>query len=160
MPDLPHTKLLARKISDFCRLRLDPALPPQESTRIKGFLLCLIAQSQTPPRKVRGYDWDEIALQCGLDTDILRDAREVIEPALDAIVRNTKNPTHRPSAKIRITEQSKPRPRRGRPPRQPVEIPSAAGHLSTTVPFLVRNEDLTAVLDLLPPAVVRTKPAV
>ncbi|WP_421950789.1 hypothetical protein [Pelagibacterium sp.] len=132
MPDLPHTKLLARKISDFCRLRLDPAMPPQESTRIKEFLLCLITQSQTPPRKVRGYDWDEIALQCGLDRDALRGVRTVIEPALDAIVRNTKSPTKRPSAKIRTTEDSKPRPRRGRPPRQPVEKPSAASHIGVT----------------------------
>lgn len=126
MPDLPHTKLLARKISDFCRLRVDPALPPQDSTRIKEFLLYLIAQSQTPPRKARGYDWDEIALQCGLDRDALRDTRAVIEPALDAIVRNTKSPTNRPSAKFRTTEVSEPRPRRGRPPQQQAEIPSIA----------------------------------
>ncbi|MEN2990985.1 hypothetical protein WG926_21925 [Tistrella sp. BH-R2-4] len=132
MPDLQHTKLLARKISDFCRLRVEPVLPPQESTRIKEFLLCLIAQSQTPPRKPRGYDWDEIALQCGLGRDALRGARAVIEPALDAIVRNTKSPTNRPPAKIRTTEDSKPRPRRGRPPRQPVEKPSAAAQIDAT----------------------------
>lgn len=132
MPDLPHTKLLARKISDFCRLRVEPALPPQESTRVKEFLLCLIAQSQTPPRKVRGYDWDEIALQCGLDRDALRGARAVFEPALDAIVRNTKSPTNRPSAKIRTREDSKPRPRRGRPPRQSMEKPSATAHIGAT----------------------------
>lgn len=132
MPDLPHTKLFARKISDFCRLRIDPALPPRDSTRIKEFLLCLIAQSQTPPRTARGYDWDEIALQCGLDRDALRGARAVIEPALDAIVRNTKNPTNRPTAKILTTQDPKPRPRRGRFSRQPEEKPSSAGHIGAT----------------------------
>ncbi|RCS22102.1 hypothetical protein DUT91_20540 [Phyllobacterium salinisoli] len=126
MPDLPHTKLLARKISDFCRLRVDPALPPRDSTRIKEFLLGLIAQSQMPPRKVRGYDWNEIALQCGLDRDAIRGARAVIEPALDAIVRNTQSPADRPSAKIRKARDSEPRPRHGRPPRQPKEKPGTA----------------------------------
>lgn len=87
---------------------------------------------QTPPRKARGYDWDEIALQCGLDRDALRGARAVIEPALDAIVRNTKSPTNRPSAKIRTTEDSTPGPRRGRPPRRSVEKPNATSHIGAT----------------------------
>jgi hypothetical protein len=54
MSETLHTKLLARKISDFCRLRVDPMLPPQESARIRDFLLGLIARSQTPLRKLRG----------------------------------------------------------------------------------------------------------
>lgn len=91
MPDAPHTKLLARKISDFCRLRIDPILPPQESARIRNFLVGLIARSQTPPRKLRGYDWEEIALRCGLDNAALLIARSAIEPALDAIVRNMRD---------------------------------------------------------------------
>lgn len=133
MPDLPHTKLLARKISDFCRLRVEPALPPKESTRIKEFLLSLIAQSQMPPLNVRGYDWDEIALRCGFHRNSLLDARAVIEPALDAIVRNTTNQTKRAPATTRTTENSKPRPRRGRPLRQPVEKPSAAGQIGAVM---------------------------
>jgi hypothetical protein len=86
-----HTKLLARKISDFCRLRVDPVLPPQESRRIREYLLSLIARSQTPPRKLRGYDWDEISLQCDLDKEATLIARAAIEPGLDAIVRTTKS---------------------------------------------------------------------
>jgi hypothetical protein len=91
MPETFHTKLLARKISDFFRLRVDPMLPPQESERIRDYLLGLIARSQIPPRKLRGYDWDEISLQCDLDKEAMRIASAAIEPALDAIVRNTKN---------------------------------------------------------------------
>ena len=131
MPDLPHTKLLARKISDFCRLRIDPILPPQDSTRIKEFLLDLIARSQTPPRKVRGYDWDEIALQCGFDRNALRDARAVIEPALDAIVRNAKNPSQRPSARTQSAQEPA-RPRCGRPRKPPLEKPGATRHFAAT----------------------------
>lgn len=132
MTDLPHTKLLARKISDFCRLRVDPMLPPQDSARIKEFLLCLIAQSQTPPRKVRGYDWDEIVRQCGLDQNVLRDARAVIEPALDAIVRNTKNPTKRPSARTQSAQEPVPRPRRGCLRKPPLEKAGASRHYAAT----------------------------
>lgn len=90
MPRTLHTALLARKISDFCRLRLDPVLPPQESAQVKEYLLKLIARSRMPPCKPRGYDWGEIATQCGLDHNAMRTARNVIEHALDAIVRYAK----------------------------------------------------------------------
>src|SRR5688572_30010854 len=112
MPDFSHTKLLARKISDFCRLRVDPALPPPESARIRAFLLTLIARSQTPPRKLRGYDWEEIAIQCGLDKDTLRTAKIAIEPALDAIVRNTKESQKRNVVGTPSGTDRKPDPRR------------------------------------------------
>lgn len=85
-----HTKLLALKICDYCRLRIDPALPPKEGSRIREFLLGLIARSQIPPRKLRRYDWEEIAFQCDIDKVVLRNLKAAIEPALDAITRNTK----------------------------------------------------------------------
>ncbi|WP_159587948.1 hypothetical protein [Chelativorans xinjiangense] len=132
MPDAPHTKLLARKVSDFCRLRIDPVLPPQEGRRIREFLLDLIAVSQTPPRKVRGYNWDEIALQCGLDSDALRIARKAIEPALDAIVRNMKSPATYASANIQRAQDSEPRLLRSRSPRQPAERSGAASQIGAT----------------------------
>jgi hypothetical protein len=84
-----HTKLLALKIGDYCRLRIDPALPPKESFRIREFLLGLVARSQTPPRKLQRYDWEEIAFQCDIDKEVLGKVRPAIEPALDAIIRNT-----------------------------------------------------------------------
>lgn len=132
MPDLPHNKLLARKISDFCRLRVDSVLPPQEGKRIREFLLDLIALSQTPPRKVRGYDWNEIALRCSLDRDALRIARKAIEPALDAIVRNTKpgqSPfcQHPDSSRFRAASATRPSATAAR------GKPSAAGHIGAKV---------------------------
>lgn len=95
-----HTKLLALKICDYCRLRVDPALPPNEAARIREFLLGLIAQSQIPPRKLRRYDWEEIAFQCDIDNKILRNLKATIEPALDAITRNTKAFSKRGSASV------------------------------------------------------------
>ncbi|WP_352631241.1 hypothetical protein [Mesorhizobium sp. M0496] len=91
MTETSHTRLLSRKISDYCRLRLDPLFHPQESARIRAFLLDLISRANTPPRKLRGYDWHEIGTLCDLDGETLRSARTAIEPALDAMIaRNTK----------------------------------------------------------------------
>lgn len=118
MPEISHSKLLSRKISDFCRLRVDPVLPPQESARVREFLLSLIARSLTPPRKIRGYDWEEIALRCRLDKECLRIARTAIEPALDAIARNTKNPAASPTVQAIPAVEPELRTRRGRPPKQ------------------------------------------
>lgn len=119
MPDAPHTRLLARKISDFCRLRVDPILPSQESARIRNFLIGLIARSQTPPRKLRGYDWEEIALRCGLNNGALQIARSAIEPALDAIVRNTKESSKPPSLPVSQGSEPESHPQRGRLRRLP-----------------------------------------
>lgn len=50
-------------------------------------MLELITLSSCPPRKVRTYDWDEIASRCGIERELLVAARKAIEPGLDAIVR-------------------------------------------------------------------------
>jgi hypothetical protein len=121
MPEISHSKLLSRKISDFCRLRLDPILPPRESARIRNFLLGLIAQSQVPPRKLQGYDWDEIAFRCDLDIEALRIARTAIEPALDAIVRNRRKSSKPSPAPESRDSESEPRSQKGRLRRSPVE---------------------------------------
>jgi hypothetical protein len=118
MPDTSHSKLFARKISDFCRLRIDPVLPPRESDRIRTFLLNLIAWSVTPPRKPRGYDWEEIAVRCGLDDKVLWNAKALIEPALDAITRNTNTLASRPAVAAQARKTPRAALRRGRPPKQ------------------------------------------
>lgn len=130
--EISHTKLLSRKISEFCLLRVDPVLPQQESTRIRDFLIGLISRSETPPRKLRKYDWEEIALLCDLDKDALRIARAAIEPALDAIVRNTKSSPKHPPVAARHGSVSETQPRRGRPPRKPVEKTIPEGRNGTS----------------------------
>ncbi|TPK05685.1 hypothetical protein FJ872_25695 [Mesorhizobium sp. B2-5-9] len=117
-----HTRLLSRKISDYCRIRLDPLFPPQESARIRAYLLNLIARAETPPRKIRGYDWQVISILCGLDDNTIRYARTAIEPALDAIDRNTKTAPKRatvagrPSTKPERHARDRPQPLAGKSP--------------------------------------------
>ena len=67
VPEISNMRLLSRKISDFCRLRLFSVLPPHEAERVQRYMLDLIAQRRQPPRKVRVYDWDEIASQCEVE---------------------------------------------------------------------------------------------
>lgn len=117
-PATSQTKLFTRKISDFCRLRIDPMLPPQESARIKAFLLNLITQSMAPPRKLRGYDWEEIAIQCALDEKALWNTKATIEPALDAIARNAKALNERLAKAALTRDEPASPPPRGRPPKQ------------------------------------------
>ncbi|WP_210164215.1 hypothetical protein [Mesorhizobium sp. LSJC285A00] len=90
MTETSHTRLLSRKISDYCRIRFDPLFPPQEGARIRAFLLNLISCAESPPRKLRDYDWQEIGILCDLSDEAIRSAQTAIEPALDAIARNTK----------------------------------------------------------------------
>ncbi|MER9947186.1 hypothetical protein [Mesorhizobium sp. M0047] len=125
MTENSHTRLLSRKISDFCRLRLDPVLPPQESARVREFLLQLISSAQTPPRKLRGYDWQEISFQCGLDDSAMRTAKVAIERALDAIVRNTNASPMRATVGGSRNAKTE-RPQRGRPQFTPTKASTAS----------------------------------
>ncbi|RUW03210.1 hypothetical protein EOA53_29750, partial [Mesorhizobium sp. M1A.F.Ca.IN.020.03.1.1] len=125
MTEPAHTRLLSRKISDYCRIRLDPLFPPQESARIRAFLLNLISCSKKPPRKLRGYDWQEICILCGLDDKAIRSARTAIEPALDAIARNTKTVPKPATIASRGSTKSQGHAReRPQPPRAKASRPS------------------------------------
>lgn len=75
----------------------------------------------TAPRKKRGYDWEEIAIQCGLDEKALWKAKATIEPALDAISRHTSALTEPPSIAATSDRIPASSPRRGRPPKQSLE---------------------------------------
>lgn len=133
MPNPSQIRLFAQKISDFCQLRLDPVLSPQESAQTKAYLLNLIARSMTAPRKVRGYDWEEIAIQCGLDEKALWNAKATIEPALDAIKRNTSAVVGSPTIVAASPKKTLSSPRRGRPPKQSSEKISPVRDRSTHV---------------------------
>ncbi|MER9642371.1 hypothetical protein [Mesorhizobium sp. L2C084A000] len=91
MPEIWNPELLVRKLSDFCRVRVAPVLPPHEVERVRAYMVGLITTAQRPPTRSRGYDWDVIALQCDISHEHIRAARKAIEPGLDAISRALKN---------------------------------------------------------------------
>ncbi|MES0171918.1 hypothetical protein [Mesorhizobium sp. M0006] len=91
MPEILNPELLVRKLSDFCRVRVAPVLPPHEVERVRAYMVGLITTAQRPPTRSRGYDWDVIARQCDIHHEHIRAARKAIEPGLDAISRALKN---------------------------------------------------------------------
>ncbi|UCI09556.1 hypothetical protein [Mesorhizobium sp. B1-1-8] len=81
-------KLLSRKISDFCRLRISSVLPPHEAERIRQYMLDLIAQRRQPPRlslrsRNRCIGPRTESYRAGLDA-IARALKDAAKPALRA----------------------------------------------------------------------------
>lgn len=91
MPEAWNPKLLVRKLSDFCQVRVAPMLPPHEAERVRSYMVALVINCRHPPKRKRGYDWDEIAVQCAIPYELIIGARKAIEPGFDAIVRGLKN---------------------------------------------------------------------
>lgn len=81
-----NSRLLATKITDFCRKRLTPFLLA-DTERLEAYLLALIAHREYPPAKGRGVDWRTISEGCGIPYARLLEIKEEIRPALDAIMR-------------------------------------------------------------------------
>lgn len=83
-------KVLSRKLSDFCRIRIAPVLPPQEVEQLRAYMVGLIVGRRYPPTRNRTLDWEKIARQCGLPYHVLKDVKDTIEPGFDAIRRALK----------------------------------------------------------------------
>lgn len=81
-----NSRLLATKITDFCRKRLTPFLLA-DTERLEAYLLALITQREYPPTKGRGVDWRTISEGSGVPYARLLEVKEEIRPAIDAIKR-------------------------------------------------------------------------
>jgi hypothetical protein len=69
-------------ISQFCRVRLAPVLPPREVDRLERFLQQSFATNEVPPRAGSGWSWPKIAEHCGIDAADLRAVSSSVEPIL------------------------------------------------------------------------------
>lgn len=87
MSHASNAGILSRKIVDFCRLRLDPLLPPSDAENLLSYMLDLIARRQYPPAMRGGLHWTAIAEDAGIDQKSLTVHRERIRPAFTAIIR-------------------------------------------------------------------------
>lgn len=85
MPE--NFSVFPRMISDFCRVRVSKALPPQEVDRLRQYMLDLFASGAHPPMQRRKLDWTLIGSVCGIDPEHLRSAEAAIQPGFDALVR-------------------------------------------------------------------------
>ena len=113
-----YNSVFPRMISDFCRIRVSKALPPQEVERLRQYMLDLFASGAHPPMQRRNLDWTLIGSICGIDPEHLRAAKAAIQPGFDALVREVaRKPAYSedfiPSeANLAPAKQS-----RGRPPK-------------------------------------------
>ena len=82
-----HASVFARKISDFCRIRLAPLLPPREAERLGKYLVALVTARNLPPRIGKSYAWGEIASGCRITPEAITSIALQLRPALDAISR-------------------------------------------------------------------------
>ncbi|WP_431858700.1 hypothetical protein [Azospirillum sp.] len=76
-----------RIITQFCRQRLTTAFPPREAGRLEAYLSECFVKGRRPPKAPRGWAWSEIAAQCGIDPEQLRDKKDAVEPILSALQR-------------------------------------------------------------------------
>jgi hypothetical protein len=132
-------------IRRYCRVRLAPALPPQDVSRIEKFLLRRFAAREIPPRAGGGWSWHKIAEECGIAAPDLSVIGALVEPILRQLKRQIEtSPTmktpekgaiRKPRAKNNGQNNRSPNPTtrstktgRGKPgpkPMVPVEHPKA-----------------------------------
>jgi hypothetical protein len=105
---------LVRMISDFCRVRLTPLIPPLETERLRNYLVGLIQSREQPPRNGKAYALAEMAIAAGTPSITLDPVASQLRHALDAIVRVLKDLPPPPT----------PHPREQRRRRRPSDRPS------------------------------------
>lgn len=108
MSRLPGSNSLSSRIRDFCRLRLTAVLPPNELRRLARYLTGLADEGRHPPKRVRGYDWSEIADCSGIEYGTILELKEKIRPALDALVRGLNSSGREPVSNSMVSAKRKP----------------------------------------------------
>lgn len=132
--------VLLRMMSDFCRVRVAPHLPPRETASFHEYLVDLVETRTGPPRRGAVYDWAAIAAACSIPEATLHATAKHLSPALDALHRALPPaapapqaraqrsgcepaPEKQPAAARKKTPRATGRLRR--PPRPAAETPSA-----------------------------------
>ena len=96
---MPVTSILTeRMISDFCRKRVAPHLPPADTELLRKYLIASAGAGGGLPRTGGKYDWPAIGLLTGIASDKLAGAGRHIVPLLDAIGRSVSAIKRRPIA--------------------------------------------------------------
>ena len=86
MPANP--RITERMISDFCRKRIAPHLPPVDTESLRKYLIVAVAAHDGLPRIAGKYDWALMGMITGIASDRLVGAGRHIVPLLDAISRS------------------------------------------------------------------------
>lgn len=85
--EMPSPAVFQRKISDFCRLRVEPLVSKPAYKNLKGYMLGLIIFRKAPPTARGRIDWAEIAAECDIEDEMTRELKKSVQPGLEAISR-------------------------------------------------------------------------
>ena len=99
--------VLARKISDYCRIRVAELLSPRETEQLRRYLLGLIHSRTKPPRANAHYNWVQIADASGLSHEVMLAVGPKIRPGIDALVRGIQSLPPLPKPKPKRERQTK-----------------------------------------------------
>jgi hypothetical protein len=83
-----NSHITERMISDFCRKRIAPHLPPVDTELLRKYLIAAVAAHEGLPRIAGKYDWTLMSMITGIASDRLVGAGRHIVPLLDAISRS------------------------------------------------------------------------
>lgn len=85
--ETPSPSVFQRKISEFCRLRVEPLVSSHAAKNLKGYMMGLIIFRKTPPTMRGRIDWSEIASECDIEDELTRELKKSLQPGLEAIDR-------------------------------------------------------------------------
>jgi hypothetical protein len=84
-------------VSEFCRVRVAPLLPPRQTENLRRYLLQLLKAKQSPPCAGRWTDWPAVCVAAGID-EPSEDLAQQISPIFDALRRHLHAAPHRAEA--------------------------------------------------------------
>jgi hypothetical protein len=90
-------------VSDFCRKRIAPYLPPFHTEALRKFLIDSVAAGVGVPRHAGMYDWTAMAMLTGVPADLLLGVGRHIVPLQDAVARSAAGKAKRSAVKATST---------------------------------------------------------
>jgi hypothetical protein len=88
---MTNSPITVRMITEYCRKRVAPYLPPAETEALRRYLIGALEAVADVPRAKTGYDWQAIAVLTGIGAEHLVEAGRHIVPVLDAIRRSRRS---------------------------------------------------------------------
>jgi hypothetical protein len=87
-------------ISDFCRKRIAPHLPPVHTEAVRKYLIACVETGVGVPRLAGKYDWMAMGMLANVPVEVLLGAGRHIMPLLDAVSRSVTSVVNRPMVKV------------------------------------------------------------
>src|SRR3990167_70992 len=111
---------------EACRAALPASVSDREREALEADLLALAGGGAEPPKRGRGFDWNRIGLEAGVDGGTLSEVREHLLPVLRAYARPAQVHRSKPLDLRVALGAARPQGRPGRRPEAVVAFPVAS----------------------------------